>query len=582
MKESKMRIERSKDDYNIVKVNIDEKWIYIGSKYNMDNEIGKFLQKINDAKKIIIFGAGTGDHIRALREKKRDIEIIVFEPNNDIAEYVQSLEFVKKDLKIEVYKCNREEVNKNLNEEFLNEFNVQDIRIVSFSNYEKLYPKQFIDLMDILKEKIYDCIVSRNTKIQFSERWFTTTINNIADMTKATLIDEYTGMYKNKPAIIVSAGPSLDKNIDQLKGIEDNFLVITGGRPIKGLIEKKIRPGLLVALDPQDINYRLVKGCIEDTDIPLLFFECTNEKIVQNHKGMKIFSLGSEEMYHFIDRDCVILPTFGSVAHSMTSAAVALGCNPVIFIGQDFAYTGDATHSDFLDKRLVNESDKFEDVKSDIDPYVESVDGGKVRTSVILNIYRLGMEQIIADNPNVKFINATEGGARMAGTEEMTLKEAIEKYGDKEIEPLPNKKADPIISKRIIDKLDNMYNELIEIEKECKKALKYTNEMEKSLKLKRRDKVVETIKKLDKVDAYIKNKITSFLIIQSLLYPIMYKILTNRKIDNEESEEVKIQHIIEQNRELYESLINAIEGTSSDFKDVIKKIKPIKEEIISV
>ncbi|MGN0389939.1 MAG: 6-hydroxymethylpterin diphosphokinase MptE-like protein, partial [Wujia sp.] len=69
-------------------------------------------------------------------------------------------------------------------------------------------------MIDILKEKIYDCIVSRNTKILFSERWFTTTINNIADMTKATLIDEYTGMYKNKPAIIVSAGPSLDKNID--------------------------------------------------------------------------------------------------------------------------------------------------------------------------------------------------------------------------------------------------------------------------------------------------------------------------------------------------------------------------------
>ena len=41
-----------------------------------------------------------------------------------------------------------------------------------------------------------------------------------------------------------------------------------------------------------------------------------------------------------IGLDCAVLDTWGSVATSALSLAIAMGCNPIVFMGADFAFTG--------------------------------------------------------------------------------------------------------------------------------------------------------------------------------------------------------------------------------------------------
>ncbi|WP_294376391.1 motility associated factor glycosyltransferase family protein [uncultured Clostridium sp.] len=573
MNSGTLRIEKSKDNYDLAKININEKWVYIGSKYNMKNEIDKFITQIKKDDLLIIFGFGAGEHIKTLRKKFIDLDIIIFEPNKDIKKYAEDLEWIKKDKRIWIEYYTKDSINEKLN--FMDEFNITRLKILPFSNYAKLYNKEFLEFMEMIKFKLYDCISDRNTKFGFKEIWFNTTIKNIVYMAKSVIIDEYENVYKDKPAIIVSAGPSLDKNIDKLKGIENNFFIITGGRPLKGLIDKKINPGLLVALDPQEVNYNLVKGYIENTNIPLLFFNSTNEKIVENHNGYKIFSVVTEEINDFLNREYKTLQVYGSVAHSMVSAAILLGCNPIIFVGQDFAYTNESAHSEYLDTK--HNSAKFDEVKSDLDIWVESVDNRKVRTSVILNSYRLGMEKIIAGNPKIKFINATEGGARIIGTEEMKLSEVIKKYGNKKIEPFKEKKPDRIICKKITDGIDKMYDNLMKVEKKCKKGIEYTYELENLLKYNKTSKINELLDELDKIDCFIKEKMSSFLIIQSLLYSVVYEILTNKNMEQEKNKEEKLYEIVRQSRKLYESIKDVIEEKSDDFLNAKKELKNIEE-----
>lgn len=69
-------IEKSKDGYNIAKIKKDNKYIYIGSKYNVRSELDKFLNYIDtldgiedNEKQFIIFGFGAGEHIKELRKK---------------------------------------------------------------------------------------------------------------------------------------------------------------------------------------------------------------------------------------------------------------------------------------------------------------------------------------------------------------------------------------------------------------------------------------------------------------------------------------------------------------------------------
>jgi len=566
-------IEKTKDNYDIIKVYKDNKWIYIGSKYNMKNEIEKFMNKVreetNEKTIFLIFGFASGDHIETLSKCYENAIIRIFEPNEEIYEYAIQRECIKNNSNIIVQKYDKNTIdNKSCNLDFMDEFNLNRIHIIPFCNYDKIYDFEYLCLLNMIKSKCVDARINRNTKLGFSKRWFTALNKNLPYIVNSVLLDKYRDSYKNKPAIIISAGPSLDKNVDLLKGIEEEFFLITGGRPLKGLVEKKISPGLVVALDSGNINYELMKGSIEETNFPLLFFEVTNEKIVENHNGYKIFSTYSPFIINALENKINVLETFGSVAHSSTSAAILLGCNPIIFIGQDFAYTNDRAHSAYLEEK--HKDNKFEDVKNQNDIYVESIDGSQVRTSRVLNSYRIGMEKIIERNPQIRFINATEGGARIHGTEEMTLKEVIDIYRNNTIEKFEILKPNIKFKETIVNKLEETIECLKIIKTKCNKADKYVKVLECGIN---KNAINQAINELDKIDLFIKDEIIKFSIVESLLYPIVYSILSDNSLSKVHEKKEKRQIIVEQSKRLYTYLRDTIDINLEEIEKTLAKIQ---------
>nr|WP_321023695.1 6-hydroxymethylpterin diphosphokinase MptE-like protein [Clostridium neonatale] len=578
MIESSFEIEKSKDGYDIAKIKVNNKWIYVGSKYNVKLDIDRFLQKIEktdliESDKFIVFGFGAGEHIKKLREISKKSEILIFEPNNNLFEYARNCDLIKKDDKIKLNSCSVEEIEYFCNSEFINEFNINNIKIIDFSIYSKVYKNDFLIILTKLRDLFMNYLVITNTKIGFSERFFTAMIKNIPYICESSLFMDYKDIYKDKPAIIVSAGPSLDKNIDLLKGIEDQFVIVTGGRPLKGLLEKEIRPKLIVSIDPEDINYELMKGCIENTDLPLIYYEVTNEHILKNYSGPKILSIQGDFVNDLIDYRSTPLDCYGSVAHSMVSAAILLGCNPIIMIGQDCAYTDDNAHSTYLEEKHNDE--KFEDVKSELDIWVDGVNGEKVRTSRVLNVYRLGFEEMVKKYKDVVFINATEGGARINGTIEMPLKDAINKYCNNNIEKMPIIDNDYEISKKVQEKLLEAKNNIKEIKEFCIKG----EDLVKKLTINSdNSKWKSTIEKLDKLDRSMLKKMKECKLIYPLLYPTIYKIMTNSSFDKEKDMNKVKKLIIDESKILYGELIRLIDKNSKLIDEAIEEIKVEGEE----
>ena len=89
------------------------------------------------------------------------------------------------------------------------------------------------------------------------------------------------------------------------------------------------------------------------------------------------------------------------------------------------------------------------------------------------------MEKIIKANPKIKFINATEGGARIFGTDEMTLKEVIKRYGGSHVEKFEELKPEKNFKNNVIDELEKTIDILKEIRSKCKKADEYVNILKK-------------------------------------------------------------------------------------------------------
>lgn len=536
-------IEETKDNKKIMRISKNEKSIYIGSKYNMKKEIDNFLNDIKDIKNnsiFVIIGFATGEHLKKLREEYSKNSIFVLEPNEVIKKYAESLKWVNLDKNIKIFNLNSSEIKK-----YINEFNVDNININVFANYSKIYSEELKIFLEELKTYCINLKGNRTTKILFERIWFETLMKNIPYIVESIPANIYKNSYEGKPAIIVSAGPSLEKNIDNLNGYENEFLILTGARTLKGLLDRNIKPDIIAVLDPGEKMYKMVEDYIKTEEIPLFFYEGTNADVVKNHKGTKILSRYSHSYSKFIE-EVTQMPIIegnggGSVAHYMTLHALYMGCNPIIFIGQDLAYESEKKYSDFA--RIKGEV--IEEIKNENDVYVTGINDTLVRSDIYLDAFRTGFENIINRFPNIDFINATEGGARIHGAIEMSLKDALKQYKQQI-------KKD-FCPEYTVNIKKNIKRELLNIKNECKLLKNLLKEI-----MRKMDSIEyennEIIEMEQKADIHINN----IKIFEILFYPVFYDVLS-KKTNAFKIEENNIKYELEERIFIYKSIIRIIE-----------------------
>lgn len=576
----KYQIEKSKDNYDILKINTSSKSIYIGSKYNEKREIDKFINQIhikteNDV--YIVLGLGMGNHIDELMKIKHpNALILIVECEEEWAN-----KFKEENKR---FNLNNLSVVKNTKElkkfmyENINEYNVDYLKIISYANYNKIFKEELADIMAEINAYETTVKVNRNTKLAFAQTWFKSTMANIKYLNKCEAINEYKDRHKGKPAIIVSAGPSLNKNIEYLKK-NTSAMVFCGGRTLKSVMNIDVNPDYTVIVDPMKESFELVNGYIDKIETNLIFNLGIQNDILVNHRGKKIIYNNYKIIDELCNRNIGNLYAAGSVAHTMTSAAILMGCDPIIFIGQDLAYTDDKGHADAASSPW--QTNDIKNYASNNDLFVKSVDGGVVRTSPALYKFKCGIETIINMNPNVKFINATEGGALINGAENRKLSEVIDEYNLQ-------------VKKDEISNSSDIYDENINIRLKGK-LNKSIVAIEKSLEL--YDEAIEVLKKfynginlgiknqqnyndkLKKLDESIYKLAADIIFCEDILYPALYDSNHSEKyiITTDDNEKTTKMKIVQCNLDLYQNIRKTFAENISLFKNVLEEIKNVGE-----
>ncbi|WP_315077706.1 6-hydroxymethylpterin diphosphokinase MptE-like protein [uncultured Clostridium sp.] len=572
-----LNIDKSRDGYNIVQVNIDGKKQYIGSKYNQKREIENFVKEfknctIND--NYIVFGLSLGEHIVELLNKISDkSQILIVEINDELVEYYKSYDNTKN-----IFKNPRIELAQNADEvksffrKYITQVNINNLEIEYYARYEKLYIGKLNDIYETIKNESQRIISDKNTSLYFGINWFNSLLDNLKYMATGTVVNNLKDKYKNIPAIIVSAGPSLQKNVDELKGIE-NSLILTGGRTLGTLVERKIEPTCLCVVDPGGVSYKLVENHIDKVTCPLVFYEGTNSKVIENHNGKKIFSANNKFLSDVWKEEIQSLSGGGSVAHAMTILAAYMGCNPVVFIGQDLAYTGEKGHAICSGNKWKKLT--FDDYKRSDDLYVEDINGELVRTSIVLNSYRLAMEEVIEAFPNTQFINATEGGVNIKGTENKTLKDTINNFKENHISELE-------IFLKADDKTQDVINGLKKniklLEQDislCDKGEHVLDDFKINYYLKKQSRINKNLKDLDDIDHKLRNNINDINIINSILFNTIYEIENNDEfiINMSDNKEVAFKKNINKNRAIYCGLKKVMKICCEKLKLAVKELE---------
>lgn len=422
-----------------LKMTREGKTYYLHSAYDPLKEGARWAQDVyaDEDDTLLVCGIGLGYHLQRLSLLYPKTNIIALEPDlKTFKTALQAVDFTpllnKK--KVDFYFGTEKKEIAALIEKHLNIYQPEKIKLLAYLPVVRKATPEFKELENTVSAVIIDHILNSNTIMRFAFNWTENFLVNLPEITQAPDVSVLCGPLKGIPGIIVAAGPSLDKNIHLLREVKNKAVVIAAGTAFKAILSSGIEPDLVVSVDggePNGVNFQDVK--VKDT--VLIFTPEIYKSIPVNFSGPKIVGAYNPYFLSWLDNYTgekrTLLKGGPSVANISFDLAIKMGLNPVIFIGQDLAYAEGKTHS----QRTIYEGRSVSPHEQLVE--VEGFGGGKkVATSLSLACFLHWFENEIPQvKEQVKVINATEGGARIAGTEEMTFQETIDLYL-KEVHPI--------------------------------------------------------------------------------------------------------------------------------------------------
>lgn len=213
---------------------------------------------------------------------------------------------------------------------------------------------------------------------------------------------------KTKDAVVVSAGPSLNDNIDFIRRNAGAKLIICINAALKRLESEGIYPDIVVALDPKRSLASHIEGIEAFTEsIPLVITANASYTFVNRYRGPKYVVNDYERTSDGFEWNFG-----GTVASFALDLAYYLGAENIYLVGSDLAFSGNRNFADGVahgaNEGIVNSVT------------VESNDGGVVETTRLYNKYRDILEVQISKHPDKKVYNMASHGAKIKGTLLMT------------------------------------------------------------------------------------------------------------------------------------------------------------------
>ncbi|EHK8868866.1 motility associated factor glycosyltransferase family protein [Campylobacter coli] len=335
---------------------------------------------------------------------------------------------------------------------------------VNNSFYKQFCEKTWCETDEFCKKNIEIVIRDSGLNSNLSFQSYFHFLQNIPSMLESIPFQRILSQRKNKfdNAIVVSAGPSLAKQLPLLKACQDKAVIFCADGALSMLEKEGIVPDYVTNLDFTDLAMKFFQNKENKTSLNIL--SCaTHPNVAHSLKAENcMIVLRNKALYQrFNFNDFGYIDTGTHVSHFSYTLALALGFKNIIMIGQDLAFDEEGnSHSkgfDFGEKFSGEENiDKLK-----VPAYAGK---GEVLTHTTWNDYRIKLEYLFACNDQkAKFYNATEGGARINFTEELSFKECCEKLLTKE---KPKFELPKSLTKNRSDKLLVKFKEKIQKDQE--------------------------------------------------------------------------------------------------------------------
>ena len=501
------------------------KHILLHSAYDPVKEADALVKEIEgDLDLVFIFGIGGGYLINAVR--KLNIAAAVIEPDINFFNILIDrfrLDKILEDGKITFFIGGNDDEDI---EKFISVTATKKVKFFITRSYAALFADEAMHYQSKVLSVVDKKIININTVSRFDKLWAYNIASNTVEIATHYGVNKFFDKYKNIPAVIVSAGPSLEKNIRKLKEIKKKAVIIAVDTAMKPLSSHKISPHFVITIDPQKKNSKYFRN-IYFEDSVLIAESSVDHEALESFKGAvyfidSIFPLAKYFMKPLGDRGDITMGR--SVSTAAYDFAVRIGANPIIMTGLDLSFPNHQTHikGSYHEENFFTEIGKLDSYDSRIYKVLiagnlreeKNIYGESVFTDSRFDMYRNWYEAQCTNNSKIKFYNATEGGVIINAMENIALQELIDKFDDININTDKNDRN----TEDKIKILENIKNGLIKIDKEITALKPYVEDAINLCytindELSRHRKVDRLISKLDEADIKILgiSKVNEFL-----------------------------------------------------------------------
>ncbi|HVU01475.1 MAG TPA: 6-hydroxymethylpterin diphosphokinase MptE-like protein [Polyangiaceae bacterium] len=424
----------------------------------------------------VVFGLGLGDTVRTLRDAGT-APIVVYEPDASVLRSV--LELGPTDLGGVDVVCTLHDLSQLWPALARGRAKATLVRT---AGYSEAFPEEERLLIDAIEQLVQRVSVNANTYRVRSQEWIKYTLANLDVLTKWPSFGALAGKFPGVPMFIVGAGPSLARNASLLSVAAKKGIVIAVNTSAKALAAHGVEPQVVACIESIDVTDHL-------RDLPFIgravrafslashpnAFRMSAGPVLPVYEGLPQLSIPLRDL-----TGTQGLAVCGSVSTLAFSLAQRLGASPIVLVGQDLAFTGGKAYAKGTayeaSSARVSEDGKeilldwCENVrkthdaggtamhdKEPLSPVTRWGGGGTELSGPMFSFVRAWFEDaahvIARDLPELRLVNATEGGARIAGFEEVPLADVLEGMPDRNITPeriMASAGAVPVSPERLV------------------------------------------------------------------------------------------------------------------------------------
>lgn len=441
--ETEVLVETSIDGEKIFRIKKDGRSLYLGGKRCAKEPVDMWVERIGKIHKhapVFLFGIGSGAYLKALVDHTdKEVNIVIYEPSVNI--FLKLLEEV--DLSEEIK--NRplafivEEINavefKPVMDRVLTTQTMMHLKEEIHPNYKEFYGDKIIEKMKLLHDMVENVLVGYNTWQRFQKNYPENLFSNMKYVLEGYHTRQLAeAVPSRKVAILVAAGPSLNKNIQDLKAAKNRAFILAVDTAIKPLLKAGIVPDAFITIDPmKPLSLIDIEGA---ENIPIIAPATAQYTLLDHQKGKKIFFFDSyalpAQAYLAAGKLLPEVSSGGSVACSGFSLLYKMCFDTIILVGQDLAFTDNKSHADGTFKDTMPEEDtkNMVRVKGNYQDEVPTL----MNLRMYLNWFNEYIEGAKKHQSNLRVVNATAGGAYIEGTELMPLAEIIKEVCTEEVD----------------------------------------------------------------------------------------------------------------------------------------------------